>query len=187
MPTYTRYQRPFNKASVAHQELGCYLRREQADRRVASRLSWMQLRQGVGVRQDREMHLRQHLCVVQDPAPRKVCVYQHCSTLTLEGGCSLFVLMAEIETLGQAFSAKWGIKLRCARGTHRGIVKIDECRYSVRLDVESLVCTRGRAFPLSQLASRMMCPNCGDRRVLLTFEVPGSYEPVFVPQVYHRR
>jgi hypothetical protein len=95
--------------------------------------------------------------------------------------------MAEIETLGQAFSAKWAIKLRCARGDHRGVVKIDACRYTVRLDVETLVCTRGRAFPLSQLSSRMMCPNCGERRVLLTFEVPGSCEPVFVPQVYGRR
>ena len=100
--------------------------------------------------------------------------------------CSLFVLMPEVETLGQAFSAKWGIRLRCGRGARRGIVKIDECRYSVQLDVETLVCTRGRAFPLSQLATRMMCPNCGERRVFLTFDVPGSYEPAFIPQVHRR-
>jgi predicted RNA-binding Zn-ribbon protein involved in translation (DUF1610 family) len=52
--------------------------------------------------------------------------------------------------------------------------------------VETLVCTRGRAFPLSRLASRMMCPNCGERNVWLTFEVPGSAVPVFVPKVRRR-
>jgi hypothetical protein len=36
------------------------------------------------------------------------------------------------------------------------------------------------------LASRMMCPNCGERRVLLTFEVPGAGVRAFIPQVYRR-
>ena len=54
------------------------------------------------------------------------------------------------------------------------------------LDVETLVCTRGRAFPLSRLASRMMCPSCGERNVWLTFEVPGSAVPAFVPKVHTR-
>jgi len=94
--------------------------------------------------------------------------------------------MAEVTTLGQAFAAKWGIKMRCARGHHRGIVKIDECRYSAKLDVETLVCTRGRAFPLAMLQSRLACPNCGGRQVFITFDVPGSYEPMFVPKVYSR-
>lgn len=94
--------------------------------------------------------------------------------------------MAEVETLGQALQAGWGIKLRCARGHHRGVVKIDECRYSAVLDVKTLVCTRGRAFPLARLASRMMCPNCGERQVWLTFEVPGSAVPAFEPKVHRR-
>jgi hypothetical protein len=94
--------------------------------------------------------------------------------------------MADVETLGQAFQAGWGIKLRCARGDHRGIVKVDACRYCAALDVETLVCTRGRAFPLARLASRMMCPNCGERQVLITFEVPGKVIPAFVPQKYRR-
>jgi hypothetical protein len=97
-----------------------------------------------------------------------------------------FRSMAEVETLGQAFAAKWGVKMRCNRGHHRGIVKIDECRYSAMLDMETLVCTRGRGFPLAQLQSRLMCPNCGERKVLITFDVPGSYEPVFVPKVHRR-
>jgi hypothetical protein len=94
--------------------------------------------------------------------------------------------MADVETLGQAHQAGWGIKLRCGRGDRRGIVKIDACRYSAVLDVETLVCTRGRAFPLSRLASRMMCPNCGERNVWLTFEAPGSAVPAFVPKVQRR-
>jgi hypothetical protein len=94
--------------------------------------------------------------------------------------------MPEIETLGQALQAKWGIRMHCKRGSHRGIVKIDECRYSYSLDVESLVCTRGRAFPLSQLASRMMCPNCGERKVYLSFEIPGANVPAFIPRVHKR-
>lgn len=94
--------------------------------------------------------------------------------------------MADVETLGQVFQAGWRIKLRCARGHHRGVVRIDECRYSAALDVETLVCTRGRACPLSRLASRMMCPNCGDRNVWLTFEVPESAVGAFVPKVHKR-
>jgi hypothetical protein len=90
--------------------------------------------------------------------------------------------MAEIETLGEAFFAKWGIRLRCGRIGHRGTGKVVMCRYSVALDVETLVCTHGRSFPLSKLASKMMCPNCGERRIYLTFDVPGSPGPVFVPQ-----
>ena len=33
---------------------------------------------------------------------------------------------------------------------------------------------RHRAFPLSWLALRMMCPNCGACNVWLTLEVPGA-------------
>jgi hypothetical protein len=94
--------------------------------------------------------------------------------------------MPEVATLGQALQAGWGIKLRCPRGDRRGIVKIDACRYSAPLDLLTLVCTRGRTFPLSLLASRMACPNCGERPVLLTFEIPGAAVPAFVPQQYRR-
>jgi len=33
-----------------------------------------------------------------------------------------------------------------------------ECRYRAELDMETLVWTRGRAFPLSRLESRLRCP-----------------------------
>ncbi len=91
--------------------------------------------------------------------------------------------MADVETLGQAFQAGWGIKLRCARGDHRGIVRIDPCQFKAALDMQTLVCTRGRDFPLARIASRLRCPNCGDMGVQVLFDIPGQAIPTFVPQV----
>ena len=90
--------------------------------------------------------------------------------------------MATVSTLGEAFSAGWGVRMRCARGDRQGIVKIDPCRFEGKLDMETLVCTRGRAFPLAQLASRLMCPNCGERRVHVLFDIPGGAIPAYIPQ-----
>ena len=45
-----------------------------------------------------------------------------------------------------------------------------KCVYRKQLDLETLVCTRGPNFPLSQLESRLMCPACGNRRVTVVFE-----------------
>lgn len=78
-----------------------------------------------------------------------------------------------IETLGEAWSNGWRLKVRCAadpRETmkrHRG----DECRYGGDVDLLTLVWTRGRDFPLARLESRMKCPRCGSRRVRLAFTV----------------
>jgi hypothetical protein len=90
--------------------------------------------------------------------------------------------MAVITTLGDAYAAGWSIRMRCLRGHLRGIVKVDPCRFEADLSLETLVCTRGRRFPLSQLAARLQCPNCGESRLELLFDVPGSPIPVFVPQ-----
>lgn len=95
--------------------------------------------------------------------------------------------MVAITTLGQAFDAKWGIRMQCQRGTHRGIVKIDECRYEASLCLLTLVSTRGRAFPIARIADRIRCPNCGDLGVMLAFDVPGGAVPVFKPTYYGRR
>jgi hypothetical protein len=107
--------------------------------------------------------------------------------------CSYFVLpiarpqMAAIETLGDAYAARWSVRMRCGRGDHRGIVRIDVCNYQGALDMETLVCTRGRAFPLARLASRLRCPNCGEWNVHILFDVPGSALPIFVPQSPYKR
>src|SRR5476649_1724691 len=95
--------------------------------------------------------------------------------------------MATITTLGDAYAARCGIRMRCIRGHHRGIVKIEPCGFEAALSMETLVCTRGRRFPLSLLASRLRCPNCGESRVELLFDVPGIALPVFVPQSPYRR
>ena len=53
-------------------------------------------------------------------------------------------------------------------------------------DMQTLVTTRGRDFPLARLASRLRCPNCGDQTLHVLFDVPGAAIPMFVPQVGRR-
>jgi hypothetical protein len=40
------------------------------------------------------------------------------------------------------------------------------------LDLKTLVWSRGAAFPISGLDSRLKCPLCGSRRVALIFDLP---------------
>ena len=94
--------------------------------------------------------------------------------------------MATVTNIGDAYNAGWGIRMRCRRGDHRGIVKIDACRYEAVLWLRTLVATRGRDFPLARIADRIRCPNCGDLGVMLAFDVPGSPIPVFRPIRYGR-
>ena len=47
------------------------------------------------------------------------------------------------------------------------------CVCRKQFDLETLVCTRGPNFPLSQLESRLMCPACGSRSVTVVFEPPS--------------
>jgi hypothetical protein len=42
------------------------------------------------------------------------------------------------------------------------------------LYLQTLVWTRGAGFPLARLESRLKCPRCGSRRVVLLFEPPSS-------------
>ena len=46
------------------------------------------------------------------------------------------------------------------------------CEQTVELDMRTLVWTRGEAFPLEMLQSRLKCPRCGSRRVQVIFEPP---------------
>src|SRR6478672_2834192 len=70
-----------------------------------------------------------------------------------------------IETLGEACSQGWRVTVRCAYGRSEGprSQSSRECNYRKELDLETLVWTRGRAFPLSRLESRLRCPRCGSR------------------------
>ena len=77
-----------------------------------------------------------------------------------------------VETLGQAFSYGWRVTARCAAGKQDGMSRHRECVYRAELDMETLVWTRGKGFPLSRLESRLRCPICGSREVVLLFSLP---------------
>jgi hypothetical protein len=80
-----------------------------------------------------------------------------------------------VETLGEALSYGWRITARCAWGKQReGLKTPKECRYRAELDLETLVWTRGRTFPISRLESRLRCPHCGSREVTLIFSLPTN-------------
>src|SRR5215207_2226869 len=77
-----------------------------------------------------------------------------------------------VETLGEAWRLGWKLTARCAFGNRDGMKSIRPCIYRAPLDMQTLVWTRGPNFPLSRLESRLMCPECGSRRVSVLFDVP---------------
>jgi hypothetical protein len=79
-----------------------------------------------------------------------------------------------VETIGEALSLGWRIVARCVQGREDSPASRSsrECTFRLELDLETLVCTRGRAFPLSGLESRLRCPRCGNRRMVVMFEPP---------------
>jgi hypothetical protein len=52
--------------------------------------------------------------------------------------------LMEVETIGVARSLGWRVHMRCAYGQHEGMKSIRECVYRKTLDLDTLVCTRGR-------------------------------------------
>jgi hypothetical protein len=79
-----------------------------------------------------------------------------------------------IESLVEARDAGWKITARCGWGRREGMKTIRECKASIRLDLDSLVWTRGAAFPVLELGTRLKCPLCGSRRVALLFDLPSQ-------------
>jgi hypothetical protein len=77
-----------------------------------------------------------------------------------------------ISTIGEALDHGWRISARCARGKREAMKSIRECIASVDIDLETLVWTRGREFPLDSLSARLKCPRCGSRRVRVLFHPP---------------
>ena len=76
-----------------------------------------------------------------------------------------------VETLGEALGAGWRIKVRCAWGPRDGMKRVRECVFGGELDLQTLIWTRGRDFPIARLESQLKCPRCGSRRVRLAFSV----------------
>ena len=85
-----------------------------------------------------------------------------------------------VETIGEAWSLSWRVYARCAFGKRDGMKSIRECHYRCELDLETLVCTRGRAFPLSTLETRLRCPRCGSLRMAVMFEPPNGRQEMVV-------
>ena len=83
-----------------------------------------------------------------------------------------------VETIGDAWNLSWNVRMRCLDDGMRGLKHRRECGYQAELDMETLVCTRGRDFPLARLAERLRCPRCGRRRVAVVFDPPPSSEVV---------
>jgi hypothetical protein len=90
----------------------------------------------------------------------------------------LYLFQVAIETLGEALSRGWRVTARCAHGRRDGMKSIKECVYRAELDMETLVWTRGRRFPLSRLETRLRCPMCGLRDVRLIFTAPREAQTV---------
>jgi predicted RNA-binding Zn-ribbon protein involved in translation (DUF1610 family) len=80
-----------------------------------------------------------------------------------------------VETLGEAFSLGWRVIARCKHGRPAGAgpKSSRECGHRRDLDMETLVWTRGRAFPLSRLETRLRCPKCGNRDIAVMFDPPA--------------
>ena len=57
-----------------------------------------------------------------------------------------------------------------------------ECVYGGELDLSTLIWTRGSTFPLAMLETRLKCPRCGSRRVVVLFEPPSMRHTMRVRQ-----
>jgi hypothetical protein len=79
-----------------------------------------------------------------------------------------------VETLGEAYSLSWRVHMRCALPGRDGLKSVRDCLFRCELDMETLVATRGRAFPLARLAERLRCPRCGSRQVVVVFDPPSG-------------
>jgi hypothetical protein len=80
----------------------------------------------------------------------------------------------EIGTLGDAWERGVTAWMACAHGKREGLKTKRECMYRCELDMETLVCTRGRDFPLVKLGQCLRCLRCGSREVRVVFRFPGD-------------
>jgi hypothetical protein len=81
-----------------------------------------------------------------------------------------------VEAIGEAYSLGWRVSARCKYGRPDGAgpKSSRECGHRYELDIQTLVWTRGGAFPLSSLESRLLCPKCGSRNVVVLFQPPTN-------------
>jgi hypothetical protein len=87
----------------------------------------------------------------------------------------------EIENLGHTWDAGYRMRAKCAWGKRReGLKSVRECGMTYELDVQTMLWTRGRAFPVSALSTRLRCPWCGSRLVTVTL-IPPEGSPAAMP------
>ncbi len=87
----------------------------------------------------------------------------------------------ELENLGQAWDAGYQMRARCDWGKRReGLKSVRACGMRYELDVQTMLWTRGRDFPVSALSSRLKCPWCGSRFVAVTL-IPPVGAPSSMP------
>jgi hypothetical protein len=103
-----------------------------------------------------------------------VAILESNGTLVAEDFCVFFIRSMDVETLGDAFTHSSRATARCAGGVVDDRTHTRPCVYREELDLHTLVWTRGRNFPLARLESRLMCPRCGGRRVVLVFQTPAE-------------
>jgi hypothetical protein len=68
----------------------------------------------------------------------------------------------------------WSVHMRCLDDGREGLKRRRACDFRQQLDLETLVCTRGRDFPLGRLAERLRCPRCGCREISVMFGPPSG-------------
>ena len=79
-----------------------------------------------------------------------------------------------IATLGEAHDLGWKVRVYCRFGKREALKSIRSCTAYVEIDLATLIWTRGRNFPIARLDTRMKCPVCGSRRVMVAFEPPEN-------------
>ena len=80
-----------------------------------------------------------------------------------------------VETLGEALDLSWRIHMRCLDDEREGLKHKRRCDFRLQLDLQTLVATRGRDFPLAFIGERLRCPCCGCRRIGVMFKPPSHY------------
>jgi hypothetical protein len=60
-----------------------------------------------------------------------------------------------VETIGEAWNSSWSLHLRCLDEGREGLKHKRRCDFRTELDVQTLVCTCGRDFPLAHIAERL--------------------------------
>lgn len=68
----------------------------------------------------------------------------------------------------------WAVHVRCHWEGREGLKHKREYGFRAELDLQTLVCSRYRGFPLARLADRLRCPRCVCRKVAIIFEPPAT-------------